>query len=849
MRLLPLTLLALALACSGDKDEGTTPTGDGGSVGDGGSTVGDGCVELDGVLGYERINDAIAAAQAGSVIRLDACPAGAFIEDVLIDKAITLSGPSSVSLEPDFEDEAVRIQSDGVTVQGLGFTYGKAGILVEGSVDVRLEGLLFDGVSQWAVKASDSRNLLLTDLRIRNVGKGGVSIEGGSATIEGLDLADSKGSGVKASGGAVVEVRGSTIGDISGEGFGLRAEDASFLTEGNALEGVRYPVYAEGGSFDMDGDEITGGLFGILLNEASLSARGLSVRDATDCGVYVYSPDGPISLEDSLVVGTEGVVTEISASTWESTPYRGAGLFLLSPDTTLSGVEVQGYSGVGAFIYDESGGKATLRDVTLSGQGNHGLYLSNVDAEATDVTVSDLRVMSTTPDERCYTVDSDVGVVVFGRSLKWTRGSVTDIEGYGISAISANLTVDGASFARTHCASVLSFQSTARITYSDFREARGDFLASSVAAYEGESLYVGGSSFQDNRSSEINHIEEFSSGGVTYRYEYSSDVGSDVQVWVSGTAELVMNTHQGGVNGVELHPYGSTAPSATLRDSTFTDYSGMIAYLKSGTSLSMTDTTIDGHGTYGLACQGGQLTLNRVQIQNGGSTSSWTTTYVDGRESASLESTAVGPSILAGSCAMSAQDLTVADAQGNGMSLSDSSFELRDVTVRRTGLSGSGHGIELGATSTPLNVYVDGLLIEGVSNGSGLYGSTRAASTLTLYDVDIASTGAWGLSLSHAGSGSTASVQGADIRVSGAAGASGVLLSGYTANLSRLSATGNSGNGIELSAGTTALSASESQDNGGYGLVCSSSAVLTSCDVARDGNTLGGQSGCDAWCD
>lgn len=850
-----LFALPTFLAC-GDKDavEGTD-TGDGGTTTtDGGSTVGDGCVSLDGQVGYEDVNQAVAAASEGSVISLEGCEDGTHVEDIVLDKGVSLISKASISLEPDFEDQAIHIQADGASVRSATFSYGKTGVLVTGAADVVLSDLTVDGVSQWAVKAEENSSFELTGAVIRNVGKGGVSVDGGSATLSGLDIQGSKGFGVLSQGGASVSVSGSVIAGVgtssttAGDGVALAAIEADLSSSGNTLtDAATYLVYAEVGDLVMADDSLVGGQFGILASDASLTASGLNVLDATTCGVYVYS-ESPVSITNSVITGTEGVVTEVSAATWNAEPYKGAGAFLVSPDTTLTDLTVDGYSGVGALIYSESAGEATLERVTLQNQGNHGLYLNNVDARATDVSVRDLRATTLSPDEMCFEVDSDVGVLMYSGTLDWTGGELVDIEGYGITGIDAELVIDGATVANTWCAGVMSFQASANITYSDFSGGRGAEFAGSVVSYEGSSLYVGGSTFTDNRSYEVYRSEEFGSGSSTYRYDYSQYLGSDIQVWYSGNAELVMNTHQGGVNGVELYASTKSAPTAEMRNSTFVDYEGLIAYASDSTSIDITDTTIDGHGAYGLACQGGSMSLTRVSVDNGGFTEGLTSIYIDDVLAEELDSSVYGPSVLAESCNLRADQLSVSEAQESALTLSDAAWDLRDITIAGAGRSGTGDGIEISSSSSSSSLYLDGLDLSDVDFGDGISVSSRASTTVTIQDGVVRDVGGAGLSLVNSGGSSvTATITAFDLEVSGSAGA-GVELNAFNGTLNTVDVSANGTSGIVLTGGTTSLTTTTTDDNAEYGLVCGSTTTLTSCDLLAENNGLGATSGCDAFC-
>lgn len=852
--LLPLTL---ALAC-GDKDDGDgavddTGTADGGGTGDGGTTAEQGCITVDGAGGFAWVNDAVAAAAEGAEISMAACPAGTHEEDILLDKAVTLVGSPDLLLAADEEDAPVRITADGAAARDLVVEGEKVGVQVEGAADVRLTAITVTDPAQWGVQAVDATGLQLEEVDVSGADDGGVSIDGGSATVTGLRVQDGKGYGLIAVGGAEVEVSSSTFRSLSrtsttaDDSVGIAAEEATLSTSGNVIEDVLdYGVLVLGGSAALSGDQITGGDFGVLASEADLSAEGLSITDAYTCGIYAYAPRAA-EVAGTTVIGTPGAVLEVGPDEWNEAVYLSAGLFLYAPTTAITDSSVSGYTGVGAFVASPGGGSSTMTGVTLADQGNHGLYASGVDLTATDVVVTGTTSTAATKEEACTTVDSQVGVLFYDGDLDWTGGEIRDIAGYGLTGIYGQLTIDGITVADTDCAGIMAFQADADITYGTFSGAPGGAFASAICSYQSESLYVGGSSFADSRQEVLDRSEEFMSGGVLTRYDYYLWSGSDIQVWYGADATITQNVFQGGVNGVELYSDGTDPSTATLTNNSFTDYLGLVLYVGDGNSASATDLTVTGHGAYALACENGSLDLDRVTVEDGGTTTSRTAVYTGDTWAYDLAIDTTEPSVVAYGCTVEAADLTVRDADASAVELIDGSWELTDLVIDGAGVLDQGDGLSAQTTYTAGTLYLNGAQIDGVAAGRGIYVGAQASTTISIFGAEVSDTSDDGVHLQGLGAAGTSTATVNGLTVSGAGGA-GLRLEDLSASLSAVSVVGSAEDGIVLTGGTVSFAGSSSQDNSGFGMVCEESVSVSACDVDTTGNAEGGFDGCEAWC-
>ncbi|NOY25237.1 MAG: hypothetical protein GXP62_05135, partial [Oligoflexia bacterium] len=673
------------------------------------------------------------------------------------------------------------------------------------------------------------------------------------ATISGGSIRDSTGYGLLASDGADATGGDLTIDSIArtslstDDGVGLGADGAVLHTSGNTLTNVsRYGILGTSSSLDLSGDDITGAIFGVLASDSDLVASGLSVTDAWTCGIYAYSPT-LAQVTDTTVVGTPGQVLDVDPADWAKEAYDSSGIFLVAPESTVYDTSVTGYSGVGILLAAPSTGTADLARVTLTDQGHFGLYISAVQTTAEDVIVSGTYATTSDLSTLCTDVGTDVGVLVYDAELDWSGGSVSDVEGYGISNIYGTSQIDGASVSATTCGGIMAFQGDARITYSDFSAAIGGTFASSIVSYQGATLYVGGSTFHDSNNEVLDHSTESTVGGVLTRRDFYVWSGSDIQVWYGADATILQNSFEHGINGVQIYSdpsYGYS--SATLSDNTFSDYIGQAVYIGAGSSGAITDTTFTNHGAYPLACESGVLDLTRVSVSTGGTTSTRTALYEDDVFVRDLTLNTIGPSVFSSDCTFSADNLTVQDADASAVYLQNGSWELSDLTVSGAGLADSGDGVTAVSTTGSATLYVNGADISGVVSGSGLALQAGTTVTTTIFDTTIADTRDDGLSLINT-SGSPGSATLSRVSVTGAGG-TGLRSSQVNLSLESLDVSSASDDGVQISGGTSSLSASSSVDNGGYGMLCQDDATISVCDINVSGNASGDFSGCGTVC-
>jgi|GEM_PF-2175826 len=863
-RLIPLLLLlplATTLACTKNtKADDTGGGGDGGGGdtgggGDGGSPFETGCITVDGAGSYAWINDAQQVAIDGSTISLEACT-GTHDEAVVLTKALTLVGGSGLTLTA--TGDVPLTVNVGATVQDLVIESSKAAVHVEGATGATLQGLSVSSPGKVGIEIVDSTELVLADSTVSGAPKGGVSISGGSATVQGCTVSDSTGFGIALADGAVVTVQDTLISGVAmsnptstslNDGFGIFVDHSSLSTSGNTLEGVNsYGIYADTGSLDLSGDTITGTFFGVLASDTDLVADGLTVTDAIYTGIYAYSPSSA-EVSNTTIVGTPGVVNEVTADEWNKATYLSAGIHLVAPTTAVTDSSITGYTGVGLLAAAPSGtGSTDLTRVALADQSNHGIYLISTDTYARDVTVSGTQAVTTSDADRCFTLDTDVGVAAIDSDLDWSGGSVTDVVGYGISDIYGAVTVDGATFANTTCAAVMAFQGSGRVTYSDFSGAQGGSFGGSVVSYQATSLYVGGSTFTDSQNEVLDTSSVFPTGdGSVTRYDYYQWLGSDIQVWYGGAATIKQNTFSNGVNGVELYSdsaYGTS--TAALSNNSFTDYLGLATYVSAGSTATITDTTLGNFGPYALSCEGESMGLTRVTMTSGGEYTTRYAVYVDDVFQYDMSYSTTGPAIYASGCDVNANTVNVTDAAATGIYLANGAWQLNGVGVAGAGQVEVGDGITAYATTTSSTLYANGLDLSSIEGGHGLYLRGTASVNATLLDTTVSGTGAEGLLLENVStSGATAIATLNRVDVAGA-GTAGLHLDGFSSTLGTVDVSASVEDGIVLSAGSAALSTTTTRDNLGYGMSCERSVVVSTCDVSATGNAAGDFNGCDA---
>ncbi|RME27782.1 MAG: hypothetical protein D6798_03790, partial [Deltaproteobacteria bacterium] len=815
-----------------------------------------GCILVDGVAGFRVLQDAVNYAEPGTELDLSGCT-DPLTGPVRIDHALTIRGGPGIRIVSD-DDNGLVITGDDVVVQEVEISAVADSFNNEEATGVQLIDVSITAAAGWGVRASDAESLTLSGLSVTGADDGGVRISGGSATITGANLAGLSGYGIRARGGASVSVSNSLVSGISGtggssqDGIGIAVDDGTLTTSANRIEDVlAWGIYGADGALTLAGDEIRDATLGVYANDASLEATGLTVTDARWAGVYAYASAGPVVVQDTTVTGTPGVVDDVDPDLWGEQPYIGAGLFLVSPDVTVSHSSVTGYGGVGILASWSEGGTAVLDSVQLTDLGQFGAYVYGLDVTATNVTVERITALEEDPSQRCGYVDRDVGVVVVEGSLDWWGGSISDGEGYGISGVYSDVAVAEAAISDTTCAGIMVFGSAGTVVDSDFSGAGGDSFGASIVSYQATALDIRSNVFHDNGREVFDWSSEYvdDTTGTVTRYDYYTFAGTDIQQYFGGSATIDGNLFTGGTNGIEVYSdstYGTS--TAILTDNRFTDYQGATVYAGPGSTVQVDGLTVEGFGSYPVICYEADLSLADATIRSGGTLTERFEVYTDEVLTDEGFFSSYGPALYAQSCRLTADSLTIDHATAWGVYLYGGTAEIEGLDLSIVGSADDLDGLTLDGTDEDASLTLTGSSLDSVDRYAlvGVAGGSSSAS-LAVSGTSIHGSGVAGVVLENS---SSAPAEATFSRSSiSSSGVVGLYALDFDVQLDSLNVSDSGSHGIQLDGGNAALKTVTSYDNAGYGMVCENDPVFSICDYTGVDNGYGGVYGCDPLCD
>ncbi|MFZ2961503.1 MAG: protein kinase [Candidatus Ozemobacteraceae bacterium] len=268
--------------------------------------------------GFADLNEAIAKAPAGSVIKIKP---GTYKGGISLDKKITFQGDG---------DRGSIIFEGGNPVLTLGGSVVVANITIRGGAN---EGIRISGGSP-----------TLKGCSVSGAGSaagpdwpGAVTVMGGSPAISGNTISYSKGMGVSVKGGSP-KITGNTISGIGVYGAWFTSGASGTLDGNNISDCARSGVGIKAGS--------------------SPSIRSNKIRNNKENGILVYQ-DGGGNIENN----------EVSGNSWSGIMVQQSG-----KAGRIAGNTISGNSRHGIHVTDE-GSKASVGDNTLSGNSGEPVHL------------------------------------------------------------------------------------------------------------------------------------------------------------------------------------------------------------------------------------------------------------------------------------------------------------------------------------------------------------------------------------------------------------------------------------------------------------------------------------------
>lgn len=880
IRTLPALLLLLA-ACT-DGDGGKDDSGPGGAdSGDSGGTdtYAPGCILVDGAGGYALLQDAVTVAEPGATITL--CD-GTYPESVVVDKTVTIRGDSQegVILSGQGTTPALEITGDLVKVENLTVTATYSGIVVDGADGVVLSGLIFDQPAYWGLQLKDALNAEVRDSVFLQPGGGGIEVNGGMATIDGVSLDNPSAYGISVVDGAAVTLTGSSItgtimtSDDVSDGYGVNVVDSSLVTDGNVIQGVDgVGVWADTSALTLRNDTIaSAGFVGIFGFDAAFDIEGLTISDAYLQGAYLVGPT--VRWVSNVVTAQPDQTCSMSYDDWgdDGQPWCG-GALLGGDSVTVEGGQITGYNNYGMYIggYSAGGMPATVSDLGIRDVGRWGLYLSDMETTVSGLSVTGIfepELPRPCEDDTYIYLDRSVSVLVVAGTASIASSNFTDNDAWGISSVQARVDVNGSHFNNQACSSLLNYQGAATVSGNSFT---GGQQNGQIWDYEGATI-IDGNTFTANH---YDYSYEYKSGGTLYGYTYSG-YSIDVYGYSSSELQVTNNTFVDGDQGVVTY-----FASAEVTGNTWDDYGGsggalLYAYQPASSAPPrFADNAIGTFGGYLVLAYYGDVEVEDVTVEDHTSVTVNYVNYVDGVETSSGSYTSSANLIYAyGSSSypstVSVDGLQVTNAEQGLVSTYDATVDLKNIEVDNVGGAYAYAAVSSSWSSgVAPNFTLEGLSI-GTATGAGvtLSSSYSGAAYVTMSGLDfdrvtgtavqISSVDGWTLSDSVFGDvGSYGVYSAAPVTATGTAVLDGVEVNDATgcgiylvrggAQVTDTTVTGSS-SGLCLYSLAADVTLNHFTGNTNYGMECSS-VTLNSC-ASNDltGNGSGEHSGCDDAC-
>lgn len=912
--------LALLVACDGDAEgtdtsEGGNETGDTNPDDSGDTGLPDlgppGCINLEGVTGdFPTIAEAISAAPSG--VTVNVC-AGTYAEALVIDKAVNLAGEgwATTTLTPPEGANAIEI---GATAAVSGFTVISThhGVVIDAADGVSISEVAFPQTTDWAIRADDSRDLVISTCTFTAPGSGAIDLEGTGATVDSSVFTQPISFGISATSGSSLVATNNLFDQVASthegtktpkkdvDGWAIYGSSSEITTGTNTITAGMYgAIKVEDGTLAMSGDLISGQPYGVFANNSTFVADGLEVYGATGQGIWASHGSVEMSLTNTVVAlngAGEGIVS-CSNDYGDYDSFCG-GVYLETAAAVIGDVSVSDYESFGMIVESSMGeldAPVTVSNLTLTNNGRWSMRMAYTDGSIDGLTITGHREPDTVNIDPCYTYfDQGDAALFYESTLAISNTSITENRGWGAIGLYADLSFTSSTIGANECAGIFGYESKLDITGSTFgyAEAYG-------SVYDlGGAINLVGNTFVDTDFPNSYSYDDGTGSIITTEYNSSS---RDVVIDNSIDAYIADNTFEDGANSIDVYYVG-----ATIENNTWSGYNGTLVggyYGDPGAPVKVRHNTADLIGGTIVASWYGNVEVEDFVVGSTVAYESWNRSFRDG-ELISSYSYSYGQSAFRGygyyygywsdtdgdgvsdtytesgeQSVLKLEDIEIGSSYSNAVDGYDATLEIDGLEVGSSG----GYGIY-----AYWNAYVPELQVSGATIGSTTSDAIYAASASTESGVividgatiDVAGgsgvsiTGFGDVSLSGVTIGDATSYgvyvsgeySGYDYRtstyISGvrsgettlsevlvtSATLDGISLNDGSATVSTSSATAGGGDGLALSDLTATVTGNTFTGNDSYGMYCYAT-VLSAC-ASNDltGNTAGTHDGCDDTC-
>ena len=850
-RLSLLIPLSFTLACNKDGDKAVDDTG-----GDDGSSTSyePGCITVNGSGGYAWLNDAIAVATDGSSIEL--CAEAAHEEEVIVDKVVHIvgPGPENFLLVAPTNATGITVTAAGASLSGVSVSSTRNGVVIEEADGVSLEDIEILAAGNWGLKVTDSEGVTVTGATLNGNAYGGLQVDGGSAVVTDSTFSSNVSYGIQVTGGGSAEVSGSEISltnpDDAGEGgFGFYANNGgAIVSSGNQLISNGFlNAYGDEGDLTMEGDVLSGALYGIAVVYGAVKLTDIEIDDAFYIGAYIISRDEVIINGFTSHADPDATQDQDYDAWGGEFDVGGSGLVVIAEEGTLENIDLAGWNNCGILLsdIDSEGAPFSLSNATIDGVGRHGLLLEYADATLNEVNISGLRNVDPNDENQCYYVNYTNAVYALYSTANWTGGSISTSEGWGFVSLYSSLNVSDAVFDSNQCAPVLNYIGSLVAegnTFTGTLNNGGGYIQSQDSTGD----LITANSFLDTaigEEGEFSVTYDYSDYGYIYTSTYTGYFPNAFGIYISGSTGAVIsgNTFSNTGNGIYVY-----YADAEILENEFIDMEGtpLTAYGAQGDepTVTLSDNTVTGWKGDGFDCTYANLEISDTAMTAGTALSygvSYLYEFTDGSTSSgSYTSTNTGWAINGYACSFLVDGVTISDMDGFAIydyayATGDYTVEVNDLTVEQVGKSSSAY---YGAFASyayvgDISWYLNDVKVDdtGAQPAFYLYAAPAngGSSSLTGSSVEINGTGTYGLYMYEL---EEATLE--DLTVTGS-GQAGVYAYRTPLSLSYSTLTGNGNGGISANYGSLSLKNSTVSSNTGLGVQ-----ITDSLDYDKDGYSL-----------
>ena len=793
---------------------------------------------------FATLQEAVDAADDGDTVHI--------CEDVVIDGARVVG--KSIILRGGGRDQSflsVQGEQAGIVAVDADVTVWDLGLRSEGGSAIRAERgkLTLDAVDLlgggFVTLDSEEAEIVATDILVKNEdGNGCIKMVGGTLDLRDSDVARCNSYGVSLTQRARAKLVGNRFDQISytnGAGYLFEADGTAIVatdlaiveTEGNTFEQVGVAaVQVEASTLSMQGDVIDTTFVGVLTLGSDVKLRDLSITAVQGYGAYLRT--SVVTAENLEILGDDA---------------SGYGVYAPGTTMTLTGAVVSDFGSggvVGSSLSTTAVGEITLDDVGVDNVGELGVAIIDGSLDANNVRVSGVYDPSGTCVDPTNGDVCNFAVVTGNGSLTWIGGSVHDNEGFGFVARGGRLEISDTTVTNHPRASVDGDTAAVvlqRVTIDGSGE-YGVRVVDSDTALADVTITNG-----DGATTEA-----FDLGDGVYTV-VTLDSGVDVSVLRGSldAARLVLGPSDVGVDAQDA--------SVELRDVTMTSIHHAAVTARSG-DLSLVGATITDVGAPAIRGTDAALALFDVALSGATTWERVELGYLDGVAVDEVRELQHEPAIRTSGGSLTAEDASVAGADGPALATVDTVCELDGVDASAVAriADPTRAAVDLAWAFTTPTALVSNLEVDGAATGDGLRVTAipDVNAVVELIDAKVADVAGVGITLTgvvgtvtgidvDGAGGAGVLVRGGDLVLTGEDGArdgrivgaraAGLVAEDATLAVIDLTVVSPAASGVDVRGGAVTFAGVTVEEAAAWGLACDATAptAVATCDAALDG--------------